>query len=50
MNKKIKINCPECGKKIKILLRFGQTFMYDNTRKPCPYCGWRFGIISYSVA
>jgi len=51
MDKKIKIKCPECGKKVKILLRFGQTFDgYTDTRRKCPHCGWFFGITSYRVA
>lgn len=52
MEKKIKIKCPDCGKEIKILLRFGQTFLteYADTRRECPHCRHYFGIISYSVA
>jgi len=47
----IEIPCPDCGKKIKILLRFGESFTgYADTRRECPYCGHYFGIISYSVA
>lgn len=51
MDKEIKIKCPNCGKEIKILLRFGQTFAgYADTKRECPRCGHYFGIISYSVA
>jgi len=52
MDKKIKTKCPECGKEIKITLRFGQTSYagYADTIRKCPHCGWFFGIISYGVA
>jgi len=51
MDEKIKIKCPNCRKEIKVLLRFGETFMrYADTRRACPHCGHYFGIISYRVA
>jgi len=47
--KTIKIKCPNCDRKIKILLKFGSSFQYADTRKICPYCNWAFGITDYLI-
>lgn len=51
MRIKVKIKCPHCKKKIKLILNFGRKSAhgYPETNRLCPHCNCWFGITNWII-